>query len=229
MTLITVGEFEIEVIRKKIKNLHLYVLHPMGDLKVTAPFKMDNEVIKHFVLSKTEWIRKQKLKISSTVYKKPLEFVSGEKISILGKDYILKIIPGLSKNKIELSNEELFIFQSKSDKTDRIAQTIKDFYRTVLKDIVSALIEKWESSLGVKATFWNVKDMKTRWGTCNVQQKRIWLSLKLATKDLRHIEYVVVHELAHLIERNHSKKFYAILSNHIPDWKLLRRELNESR
>lgn len=157
----------------------------------------------------------------------PREFVSGESHYFFGSRYILEVVesdmPGVSlkgKSKILLSAPAGW-------GKERREALITEWYRRKLKTIVPDVISKWEERMGVKSSDWRVKKMKTKWGTCNIRDKRVWLNLELAKKPMHAIEYVVVHELAHLLERKHNDRFVAIMDEHFPTWRTVKAELND--
>ena len=228
MTTIIVSDIEIEVTKKNIKNLHLSVHPPNGQVRISAPKRMTYEAIRLFAVSKVNWIKKQRERFANQERIPERQFVSGESHYFFGTRYLLNIIYISSgKTKIEIRNKkyiDLYIRDGTSK--EKRADLIKEWYREELKAVIPPMIEKWEKIMGLKVNEWRVKQMKTRWGTCNTVDKRIWLNLELAKKPPHCLEYIIVHEMAHLIERGHGDKFKAIMEKYYPNWRNVKAELN---
>lgn len=224
---ILINDIQIEVIKKKVKNLNLSVYPPDGKVKVTAPYRMNEETIRNIISSKLPWIRKQQNKISKIKWQPEKEYVSGETHYFGGKGYILDVIHTNKKQKVELKNNIIELYVHEDSTTEQRKKVMTEWYRGELKKQIPDLIVKWESNMGVKVNTWGVKSMKTRWGTCNPKFKRIWINLELAQKDPRCLEYIIVHEMVHLLERHHNKRFYDYMSLFLPEWKDIKTELNK--
>jgi hypothetical protein len=222
-----INELTISVTQKNIKNLRLIVHPPNGQVCISAPLFVDSEMIKHFVLSKFDWIKKQQAKIHLRSFPANQEFVSGEKHYFQGKVYTLDIISHAKSPKIEVKNDSNLILYVKP--TSQISQRIslvRSWYRKYLNDVIPNYIKHWEPILNVQVQQWGIKLMKTRWGSCNIRAKRIWLNLELAKKDPLCLEYVIVHEMIHLLEPNHGPRFIALMDQFLPNWKTLKDKLN---
>jgi predicted metal-dependent hydrolase len=223
-----VGDLEIELIRKNIKNLHLSVLPPDGRVRISVPKKQNDEAVRLFIVSKLSWIKKQRAKFQKQERQPEREFVSGESHYFLGERYLLNVIyTNKRKQGVKPRNKtylDLFV-QEGSDKEQR-QKVMREWHRRELKALISPLIEKWEPIIGVKVESWGVKLMKTRWGSCNITARRIWLNLELAKKNPACLEYIVVHEMVHLLERLHNKRFVAYMDKFLPNWRSTRAELN---
>ncbi|MHC5824969.1 MAG: M48 family metallopeptidase, partial [Nostoc sp.] len=181
---ITVGELVIDVARKDIKNLHLAVYPPDGRVRIATPLNIDDEAVRLFAISKLAWIKKHQANFEAQERQSPREFVSGESHYFQGKRYLLNVIYCLGNPKVEVRNNtyiDLYVKEG-SDEAQR-QQVIMSWYRQQLKQEIPPLIEKWQKNMGVQVEDWGVKLMKTKWGTCNIQAKRIWLNLELAKKD----------------------------------------------
>lgn len=226
MEKIFVDDISIEVTRKRIKNLYLRIAAETGDVKISSPRKMSDEFIRNFVVSKITWIKKQQDKVRSRKKDDPVKFETGESIKFDGKVYSLIVITGNERTKALLGNDFLELSVNDPGDYEHKKSVMERFYRRHLKELIPVYIAKWEPVMNVKVNFFNVKRMKTKWGTCNTQRGRIWLNLELAKKDRSLLEYVVVHEMVHLLERNHSKRFYGFMDEFIPEWKELRKKLN---
>jgi len=227
MEQIKLGNITIDVEIKDIKNVHLSVYPPSGRVRIAAPLRMDLDTIRIYAISKLAWIKMQQHKFLTQVREAPREYLNKESHYFLGKRYQLKVIeldaPPLVK--VKHNTIELYV-RPNSDIRKR--QVIMDeWYRQQLKQLAPPVIEKWEKTMGVSINEFAIKKMRTRWGTCNREAKRIWLNLELAKKPFHCIEYIIVHELAHMLERTHNEKFIAIMGNLLPEWKHLKNELNK--
>lgn len=227
MNQIIINDIEIEVIKKKIKNIRFSVHPPDGRVRLAVPDKMDDAAIKNFALSKLPWIEKQKSKFLLQDKQLENEFISGEEHLFLGNKYLLNVLDTSGKQYVELDNEKKLYLYVKSNSTiEKREQIMNEWYRGQLKTLIPGYIEKWEPLMGVKVEEWGVKLMKTRWGSCNTKVKRIWINLELAKKNPRCLEYIIVHEMVHLLERGHNAKFYAYMDKFLPNWKNIKAELN---
>ena len=225
--ILTIANIEIEIIRKDIKNMHLAVYPPHGRIRLAAPKNTDSEVIRLFAISKLSWIKKHVKNFKEQARETPRDYVSGESHYFQGKRYLLQVIEQSAWTKIEIKGTKTIQLYLKSGTTkEQRAKMMKEWYRKHLKEQLPELIEKWESITGAKADKWGVKQMKTKWGSCNTDDKRIWINLELAKKPLICLEYIVLHELVHLLERNHNDKFVAHMNTFMPKWRLHRDELN---
>jgi len=224
---IIIGDIRVEVIKKKIKNMHLYVQPPNGRVRVTAPLRMNDKVIRDFVVSKLSWIKKQQTKIQEQERQSKREYVSGESHYYQGRRYLLNVLYTNKKQRVEISeNNQIDFYIREGSNAEQRERLLMEWYRSELKKQIPDLIAKWEKKIGVKVNSWGVKLMKTKWGTCNPKARRIWINLELARKNPRCLEYIVVHEMVHILEKYHNERFYAYLGRFLPDWKEIKRELN---
>lgn len=225
--ILKIANIDIEIVRKAIKNMHLAVYPPHGRIRLAAPLNTDSEVIRLFVISKLAWIKKHVKNFKEQARETPRDYVSGESHFFQGKRYLLNVVEKSGHPKIEIKGTKTIVMSIKPGSTkEHRAKLIKEWYRESLKTQLPELIEKWEKVMDVKANQWGVKQMKTKWGACNVDAKRIWINLELAKKPLVCLEYIVVHELVHLLERNHTDKFVNHMNIFMPKWRLYRDELN---
>lgn len=226
---ITLGNISIDVVRKDIKNLHLGVYPPKGRVRIASPLKIDDEAVRLFAISKMAWIKKQQLKFEVQERQSERRFVSGESHYYKGKRYLLNVIYHNAAPKVEIRNKtyiDLYVrVGSTKEKREKV---LTEWYRNQLKVQVPALIDKWQKIIGVKVNDWGIKKMKTKWGTCTIASCRIWLNLELAKKPEHCLEYIIVHEMIHLIERNHTDRFVAYMNKFMPQWHLYKEELNRS-
>lgn len=228
MNSIVVNDIEIEVIKKNIKNVHLSVHPPAGRVRLAAPENMDAEAIRLFVISKLSWIKKQRKEFDTQERQSVREFLSGESHYFMGTRYLLNVIESSEKQRVELRNKKYMDLYVRPGHTiEKREWIVSQWYREELKRLIPEYIEKWEDTIGVTVNEWGVKLMKTKWGTCNEQDKRIWINLELAKKNLRCLEYIIVHEMVHLLERHHNDRFKAYMDEFLPNWKSIRDELNE--
>ena len=227
MDKITVGNINIDLVRKNIKNVHLSVYPPDGRVRLAVPEKMNDEAVRIFAVSKLAWIIKQRKKFGLQERQTEREFISGESHYYFGTRYLLNVVETTGKQHVELRNNKYIDLYVRPESTaEKREKIMSDWYRHSLKKIIPDYIKKWEEVLGVTINEWGVKLMKTKWGTCNVQDKRIWLNLELAKKNPRCLEYIVIHEMVHLIERHHNDNFKAYMDKLLPNWKSIRDELN---
>ena len=224
-----IGDLVIEVVRKKVKNFNLGLYPPDGQVRMSVPWRADKETIHLFVLSKMNWIKKHQAKFQRREQPKPLEFVTGETHYFQGQPYLLNVIYHAAAPQITLVDQTRLEMKVPPGSTIyQREQLLWAWYRQQLKQAIPPLIQKWSAVMGVKVNEWGVKQMKTRWGSCNIKARRIWLNLELARKSPPCLEYIVVHELVHLLERGHNQRFYAFMDQFLPHWRLLKDELSRS-
>lgn len=224
---IEVSNFSIDVIRKSIKNMHLSVYPPTGRVRIAAPLNVDDEAVKLFAISKLAWIKKNQRKFEMQDRQMPRIFEQRESHYFEGKRYLLRVTEQNAPPRVEIKTKtyiDLFIRPNAT--VEQRQNCINEWYRKQLKNQIPQLIKKWEPIIGVSVSDWGVKQMKTKWGTCNIEQKRIWINLELAKKPYNCLEYIIVHEMTHLIERHHNDNFLAHLDKNLPKWKLYKDELN---
>ena len=224
---ITVSGIPVQVFRKGIKNLHLGVYPPHGRVRVAAPLRVSDDAVRLAVIGKLGWIKRQRARFEAQPRQSVREMVSGESHYFLGRRYRLRVIKHDGPASVVLRNKstiELHVRpESAADQRNRI---LHDWYRQRLKELIPPLIHKWQALLGVSVAEWGVKKMKTRWGTCNSEARRIWLNLELAKKPVQCLEYIVAHEMVHLIERHHNDRFITLMDQHLPQWRGQRTILN---
>jgi hypothetical protein len=224
---ITVSGLPVEVVRKNIKNLHLGVYPPAGRIRVAAPLRVSNEAVRLAVIGKLGWIKRQQERFEKQPRQSEREMVSGESHYFSGQRYRLRVHAANGPAKVAIANSaiiELHVRPGASVETRQ--KVMMNWYRRHLKDAVPPLLEKWQKRLGVEASAFGIKRMKTKWGTCTVEARRIWINLELAKKSPDSLEYIVMHELVHLLARHHDDRFISIMDEHLPRWKVLRDELN---
>lgn len=224
---IEVSDFTIDVVRKSIKNMHLSVYPPTGRVRIAAPLNIGDDAIKLFAISKLSWIKRNQRNFEKQERQSPRAFADRESHWFEGKRYLLRVKEHEAPPKIELKTKtHIDLFVRPNTSTEQRNNILNEWYRRKLKDQIPALIEKWEKIIGVSVNDWGIKQMKTKWGTCNIEEKRIWVNLELAKKPKYCLEYIVVHEMIHLIERHHNDHFLALIEKYMPKWKFYKEELN---
>ena len=222
---LTVDGIVVHVQRKAIKNLYLRVKEPDGEVYASAPLHVKNERIEAFVRQKAEWIGKQRDRIRTRAA------AAGDEntLILLGRAYPIVTKVGVSHNNAILSDRCLSLFLRADCTHEERDALLRELCRKELEKEIGLLLSTWESRTRLRASSWHIRSMKTRWGTCNVRDRRLCFSLKLAHKPTRCVEYVVLHEVAHLKVPNHGKDFVALMDTYMPDWRDRRRELNGVR
>ncbi len=218
---ITISGIRIEVTRKKVKYLRLVVNPAEGRVRISSPIHLKEEVIREFALSKKQWIKKQLNGYISKNNRPAPEYVTGETHFIWGTAYKLSLGWHHAAPEVYVNHQTNTIDMRvrPGSSGEKRKNVLKEWYRAEMKDEIPRLIEKWQKKMGVKVSDWGVRQMKTRWGSCNIRAKRIWLNLELAKKEPCCLELVVVHEMTHLLERLHNRRFYAYMDRFMPEWR----------
>jgi predicted metal-dependent hydrolase len=224
---ITVGGLRVDVVRKKIKNLHLGVYPPQGRVRVAVPLGVSDDAVRLAVVNRLAWIKRQRSKFDAQPRQTARNYVSGETHFFLGQRYRLNVIDGERAGRVTIRNSRKIDLSVRagSDRTIR-ERVILKWYRQELRDRASPLIERWAAKMKVPAPAWGIKRMKTKWGSCNIEARRIWLNLELIKKPPQCLEYIIVHEFAHFFERRHSDRFVELMDSVLPPWRTVRDELN---
>jgi len=226
MPKVEIGSIAMQLNRKAIKNLHISVLPPDGRVRVSAPESMTETAIRMAVISRIPWIKKQQSDFAKQPRQSDREMVSGECHYLWGRRYRLNVVERAGKHEIKLGRGRLHLYVNPATTLENKALVLSSYYRDALKARIAELLPVWEDKIGVTATDWGIKKMKTKWGSCNTQAKRIWLNLELAKKPPECLEYILVHELVHLLERNHNERFKGYMDKLLPDWRERRDLLN---
>ena len=225
---IVVSGIQVEIVRKDIKNLHLGVYPPHGRVRAAVPLRLDDEAVRLALVSRLGWIRRQRRAFSEQERQSEREMLSGETHYVEGRRYRLKVELHDGPAQVELRSRTLILrIRPQLDPAQRLA-VLERWYRARLRNQVTVLVEHWSERLEVETPDWGIKKMKTRWGTCNQAAGRIWLNLELAKKPPQCLEYIVVHELLHLLERHHNERFAALMEQSLPDWRLRRATLSNA-
>jgi len=226
---ITVSGVRVTVVRKAIKNLHLGVYPPHGRVRVAAPLAISDEAVRLAVVGKLGWIRRQRARFEAQPRQSRRDMVSGESHYFLGRRCRLQVHHQEGPARAVLRGKtiiDLYVrLGANAEERDRALQR---WHRAELRELIPPLLEKWQRSLGVQAADWGIKRMKTKWGGCTIDARRIWLNLELVKKPVRCLEYIVVHELMHLRERHHGDAFIKLMDRALPSWRTRRVELNRA-
>jgi predicted metal-dependent hydrolase len=219
----------VQIIRKNIKNLHLGVYPPNGRVRVAAPLRVSDDAVRLAVIGKLGWIKRQQARFKAQARQSDREMVSGESHYYLGRRYRLRVVERNGPSRVVLRNRSTLELQMRGEySAKKREQVLLHWYRERLRELVPSLLAKWEAILDIRAAAFGIRKMKTKWGSCSVTARRIWLNLELAKKPAHCLEYIVVHELVHLIERHHNDSFIALLDRHLPHWRHHRKILNEA-
>ncbi len=224
---IQLGEISILVTRKAIKNVHLSVHPPGGRVTLVAPSGTRLEVARAYAISKLSWIREQKKKLESQSRETPRQFVERESHYLWGRRHLMTVAYQETKPFVSLDHKRITLTVRPGSDAEKRAEVIHEWHKLLLHDMVPPLIKKWEQKLKVKVTGYFLQRMKTKWGSCNHSAGHIRLNTELVKKPTDLLEYVIVHEMIHLLEPTHSVRFIAILEKHYPTWREARAELNE--
>jgi predicted metal-dependent hydrolase len=224
---IRLGEISISVTRKEIKHVHLSVHPPSGRVTMAAPLATRSEVARAYAVSKLGWIRDQQAKLSAQAREPPRKFVTRETHYLWGRRYLLSVVEEERKPSVRLAHRWLTLTVRPGTPKARRAEIIHEWHKALLHGALPVLIRKWEPKLGVEVAGYFLQRMKTKWGGCNHRSRNIRLNTELVKKPKDLVEYVVVHEMLHLISPTHDEQFLALLSKHWPSWREARAELNE--
>ena len=223
---IQLGELTIQVTRKAIKNVHLSVHPPDGRVTLAAPSRSRLEVVRAYAISKLGWIRDQRARLKAQAREAPRQFVGRESHYLWGRRYLLKVIERDTRPGVSLSHKHITLSIRPGSSRDKRAEVMHEWHKRLLHQAVPPLIARWEQKLGVKVSRYYLQRMKTKWGSCNHRAGNIRLNTELVKKPKDLLEYIIVHEMAHLIEPTHNEQFVAILNQHYPSWQEARDELN---
>lgn len=227
---LTVGDVTVEVVRKDVKNWNLRVYAPDGRVRIAVPRHVDDDAVRQIVAGRLAWIKRQQGKFQARPQQPAREYVSGESHSFLGNTYRLNVIEQDGPPHVVMRDKStLDLYVRPGSSPAQREQVLLGWQRRQLKALIPALIAKWEPVLGVQVAEWGIKRMRTRWGTCNIRARRIWLNLELARHPAPCLEYVVVHEMVHLLERTHNAVFQAHMTRALPHWRELCAQLNQAQ
>ena len=225
---ITISNIKIDVVRKDIKNIHLAVYPPTGRVRIAAPLKVNEDAIRLFAVAKLGWIKRNQKKFEGQERISQREYKQRESHYFQGRRFLLNITETEGAPKVILKSKKFIeLFVRPETTVEKRHEIMTEWYRVQLKKQIPTIIEKWEAILKVKVSDWQVKQMKTKWGSCNIEKKRLWINLELAKKPEHCLEYIIVHEMVHLLERHHNERFLYYMDTYLPTWRQLKTELNK--
>ena len=226
-TQINLGEFDADVTLKDIKNVHLSVMPPSGHVRISAPRRMDLDTVRIYAISKLGWIKDQQRKLRAQERETPREFLEAESHFLWGQRFQLSVIENETSPHVELTHRTIQLHVRPGTTEDKRRDILEAWYRDQLRQVAMPIVRKWEPLIGVKADGVYIRRMKTKWGSCNHSAKTIRLNTELAKKPKPCLEYLVVHELIHILEPTHNDRFRSLISLHLPQWQRLRSQLNQ--
>jgi len=224
--IIELGDVHIALTRKEVKHVHLTVHPPTGRVTLVAPPTTRTEVARAYAITKLGWIREQRRKLQAQARETPRKFVSRESHYVWGRRYLLSVVEADEKPLVKVTPNKLTLRVRPGSSAEKRGEVLHKWHKSQLHEVVPALIGKWERKLGVLVAGYYLQRMKTKWGSCNADKQNIRLNTELVKKPKDLLEYVVVHEMAHLLVPNHTERFVAILDRHWPQWRESRAELN---
>ena len=226
LTQIELGDIVVDVELKNIKNIHLSVYPPTGRVRIAAPARMDLDTIRVYAITKLDWIKAQQQKFLNQQRETPREYLERESHYVWGRRYLLKVILKDSAPEVTLKHSQLVVQVRPGTSKGKIEDIIGEWYRGQIRKAVPPLISKWEPLMGVKVGRLFIQRMKTKWGSCNHVSGNLRLNTDLAKKPPECLEYIVVHEMAHLLESTHNSRFVSLMDRFMPRWQFYRTELN---
>lgn len=222
-----ISGMNVDVVQKDIKNLHVGIYPPDGHVRVAAPLRLDGEAIRLAVISRIAWIRRHQSKFKAQQRQSEREMVTGESHYFQGQRYRLEVLDHRGPARVSLVRKAtLQLWVRPGTSADRRQAALQDWYRQQLREQIPSLLAKWEPRVGLTVIEVRIKRMKTLWGSCTPEAGRIWLNLELAKKPPACTEYILVHEMIHLLERRHDDRFLRLMDELMPKWRTYREELN---
>jgi predicted metal-dependent hydrolase len=226
VTKLKLGDVAVDVVRKDIKNVHLSVYPPTGRVRISAPARMSLDTIRLFAISKLDWIKQQQRKFQEQERETPREYLERESHYVWGKRYLLTVSEHDQAPGVALKHSQMLLVVRPGTDEERRETILEAWYREELKSAVPPVIQRWEPLIGVKVDRVFVQRMKTKWGSCNPGSRSIRLNTDLAKKPRQCLEYMVVHEMVHLLEPTHNARFVALMDRLMPQWRVFREQLN---
>lgn len=223
---IDLGGIVVDVVKKDIKNIHLSVYPPAGKVRIAAPLRMDLDTIRVFAITKLAWIKSQQKKLREQEREAPREYLDRESHYVWGKRYLLKVIEKDAAPEVALKHSKMLLQIRPASSDERKKAILEEWYRERLKEVIPSMVARWEPLMGVKVKKFFVQKMKTKWGSCSPAAGSIRLNTELAKKPAECLEYVVVHEMVHLLEPTHNDRFLRLMDLFMPKWRFYRDELN---
>jgi predicted metal-dependent hydrolase len=223
---LTISGIDIDVVYKDIKNLHIGVYPPFGRVRVAAPKRLDDDRVRLAVIQRLPWIKKQRKQLQEVERQSEREMVTGESHYVWGVRHRLKVIERPGRPHIEVDGDRLLLYTPEETDGGSRRKLLDQWYRQQLRMAIPDVIAKWEPVLGVTVSRWSIRRMKTKWGSCNRESHHIWFNVELAKKHPDCLEYIVVHEMTHYLERNHGERFSKLMDGFMSDWRARRDQLN---
>ena len=223
---IELGDISVEVIKKDIRNVHLSVYPPAGRVRISAPLRMDKETIRVFAIAKLGWIKKQQKKLREQERESEREYLNRESHYVWGKRYLLRVVEKEAPPSVQIKHSVLVLSVRPGATEVKKKEVLERWYREQIRELAPRLIAKWERIIGVKVQDFYVQRMKTKWGSCSASAGTIRLNSELAKKPRECLEYIVVHEMVHLLERTHNRRFVSLMDQFMPRWQSRRDLLN---
>jgi predicted metal-dependent hydrolase len=223
---ITLGDIAVDVVLKDIRNVHLSVHPPTGRIRIAAPKRMRIDTIRVFAISKLDWIKQHQTKLREQERETPRDYVDRESHYVWGRRYLLTVSEGDEPPSIELKHSRMLLRVRPGTGRDKREALVEEWYRERLREAVTALLTRWQPLLGVRVERFFVQRMKTKWGSCNHKAGTIRLNTELARKPAECLEYILLHELVHLVEPTHNARFVALMDRLMPKWQFHRQVLN---
>lgn len=223
---LTVSGISADVVYKDIKNLHIGVYPPAGRVRVAAPRRLNDEQVRLALVQHLPWIKRQRERLQDAERQSQREMVAGETHYAWGRPYRLEVAERTGRSHVELDGDRLVLYVSPGTSTERRRELLDCWYRARLREAIPEIVAKWESKVSA-VSHWSIRRMKTKWGSCNRETGHIWLNVELAKKHPDSLEYIVVHEMTHLLERGHGKRFVELMDGFMPDWRARRDQLND--
>jgi predicted metal-dependent hydrolase len=225
---LTVAGIGVDVVYKDIKNLHIGVYPPVGRVRVAAPRRLGDDQIRLALVQRLPWIKRQRERLQAAERQSRREMVTGESHYVWGRRYRLKVVGRPGRSHVELDGARLVLYVAEGTPTKERHELLDRWYRAQLRAAAPGVIAKWEPTIGVRIPRWTIRRMKTKWGSCNRETGHLWFNLELAKKHPDGLEYIVVHEMTHLLERGHGERFTTLMDGFMPDWRRRRDDLNNA-
>jgi len=225
---LTVAGISVDVVYKDIKNLHIGVYPPVGRVRVAAPRRLDDEQVRLALVQRLPWIKRERERLEAAERQSRRQMVSGESHHAWGSRYRLKVVKRAGRAHVELDGDRMVLYVPEEGSPEQSREVLDRWYREQLRGAVPGILARWEAVMGVEVSRWSVRRMKTKWGSCNRETGHIWFNVELAKKHPESLEYIAVHEMTHLLERGHGRRFTALMDGFMPDWRERRDQLNDA-
>ena len=225
---LSVSGIDVDVVYKDIKNLHIGVYPPMGRVRVAAPLRMDDDQVRLALVQRLQWIKRQRDQLQGATRQSLREMVTGESHHVWGDRYRLRVVERPGRAHVEVDGGRLLLYVRPDAGTEARRELLDGWYREQLRRAIPGVIGGWAPRLGVHVHRWSVRRMRTKWGSCNRESGHIWLNPELAKKHPEGLEYIVLHEMTHLLERGHGERFTRLMTGFMPDWRARSDRLNDA-